>query len=568
MTESTIDGYRFDRFLRYDELTTWLHAVAHASPEIVEVASFGTSHEGRDLWLVTITDRATGSAETKPAHWVDASIHAVELTATVAACHLIHRLVSGWHDDDPIITELLRTRTMYVVPRVNPDGAELVLSDQPRLPRSSVRPWPWTDGHRWPGLAEQDVDGDGRILEMRIADPDGAWMPHPDEPELMVPVPAEGPPAGAVRYRLLTEGTITDYDGFTIPTPPDPEGLDLNRNFPAGWSTAVTGSGDHPLSEPEIDALVRAIVARPGICGYHALHTFGGVLLRPSSTQPDSALPSDDLWVWNELGRHATELTGYGVHSVYEDFTWDRTDLMSGAADDWAYEHLGIFGWTTEFWDPVHAATGTHASTMIWFHGPSDDERLAVYRWIRDQHPDGYVAWGAFEHPQLGPIEIGGWDRLHTWVNPPPSHLASEVAPHADAIIHQARCSPRLTIAHHRVHALGDDLWRVEVGISNTGWLPTYVSSHAAKHKLVREITAEISAEEPASQPIEIVDGPARRRAGQLAGRLALRFRDGNDGTPDRTLIAWTVRAARGSRLRCEVRHDRAGSAQMTIVLT
>lgn len=380
MTGSLLDEYRFDRYLRFDDLTAWLTAIAASAPDIVEMSAYGRSHEGRELWLMTITDRSTGAADTKPAHWVDASIHAVELTATVAACHLIHRLVTGWLTADPIIVDLLRTRTMYVVPRVNPDGAELVLSDEPRLPRSSVRAWPWADGHRWPGLAEGDVDGDGRILEMRIADPDGAWMGHPDEPELMVPVPAEGPSAGTARYRLLTEGTVTDYDGFTIPTPPYPEGLDLNRNFPAGWRTTVTGSGDHPLSEPEIDALVRAIVARPGICGYHAFHTFGGVLLRPSSTQPDSALPPSDIWVWNEFGRTATEATGYRVHSVYEDFTRDRNDLMSGAADDGAYEHLGIFGWTTEFWDPIHAATGEHASTMIWFHGPTDAERLVVYR--------------------------------------------------------------------------------------------------------------------------------------------------------------------------------------------
>ena len=39
----------------------------------------------------------------------------------------------------------------------------------------------------------------------------------------------------------------------------------------------MPGSGDHPLSEPEIDALVRAIVARPNICGYNAFHTSGGV---------------------------------------------------------------------------------------------------------------------------------------------------------------------------------------------------------------------------------------------------------------------------------------------------
>ena len=49
------------------------------------------------------------------------------------------------------------------------------------------------------------------------------------------------------RYRLLREGTIVDFDGFEIPTPREPQGLDLNRNFPAGLGTTVTGSGEFEI---------------------------------------------------------------------------------------------------------------------------------------------------------------------------------------------------------------------------------------------------------------------------------------------------------------------------------
>ncbi|HEY3486284.1 MAG TPA: M14 family zinc carboxypeptidase, partial [Ilumatobacteraceae bacterium] len=250
-------------FLRYDELNAWLDGVAADHPNLVSIERYGTSFEGRPLRLVTVTDESTGDADTKPAHWVDASIHAIELTGTAAACALIDHLVTGHRNGDPVVTEALRTRTFYVVPRVNPDGAEWALADHPRYRRSSVRPWPWHDGHRWPGLQVEDVDGDGRVLHMRLPDPNGAWMAHPDDTRLMVHVPAAGPPGGTPRYRVVLEGSVTDYDGWTIPTPRAPEGLDLNRNFPSGWGTNVSGSGDHPLSEPEIDALVRAIVARP-----------------------------------------------------------------------------------------------------------------------------------------------------------------------------------------------------------------------------------------------------------------------------------------------------------------
>ena len=79
----------FDRFLRYDELTAELHALAAEHPDLLQVESIGRSHEGRDLWLATVTDRATGPHDAKPAHWVDANIHATELTGSVAALHLL-----------------------------------------------------------------------------------------------------------------------------------------------------------------------------------------------------------------------------------------------------------------------------------------------------------------------------------------------------------------------------------------------------------------------------------------------------------------------------------------------
>ncbi len=556
--------YGFDRFLRYDELVAWLHQIAEQHPGLVSLDPYGHSHEGRDLWLVTVTDSSTGAHETKPAHWVDASIHAVELTATVAACHLIHRLVTGFGSDEAV-TRALQTRTFYIVPRVNPDGAEWVMADRPKFRRSSVRAWPWGDGHRWPGLQIEDVDGDGRILQMRIGDPAGGWMPHPEDARLMIPVPAEGAPSGTPTYRTLGEGSIADYDGFTIDTPDPVEGLDMNRNFPAGWGTGVPGSGDHPLSEPEIDALVRAIVARPNICGTNAYHTSGGVLLRPSSTRADAKLAPLDVWVWKQLAERGTALTGYPAHSVYEDFTWDPSETMSGAADDWSYEHVGVYGWTTEFWDIVHAATGTKQSTHFWYTGPNDAESLAVLRWCDEHHPDGYVEWYPFEHPQLGAIELGGWNNLSTWTNPPAALLLQEVQPHADFAVHQALCSPLLTVPHCRVARMGDDTWRIEAGVANEGWLATDITALARKEQLVKPITVEISAAD-ASQ-IEVIDGPARRKLGQLAGRAALRFSHGNDGTPERVLSSWVVRAPAGSAVRITAIHDRAGRVSTDCVL-
>jgi len=550
--------YDFDRFLRYDEMTNWLHETAAAHPELMTVLSYGHSHEGRDLWVATLTDAATGAHDTKPAHWVDANIHAIEVTGGVAALHLIHHLVSGF-GSNPMVTEALRTRTFYVVPRVNPDGVEWVLADSPQFRRSSVRPWPWRDAHLAPGLHERDLDGDGAIRSMRLPDPHGGWMAAPDEPRLLVRVPAEGAPAGARRYRVLAEGDIVDHDGFTIPTPAPPQSLDMNRNFPAGWGATVYGSGDHPLSEPEIDALVRAIVARRNICGYNAYHTSGGVLLRPSSTAADAALPPVDVWVWKHLGERGAALSGYTVHSVYEDFTFDRSETMSGAADDWAYEHLGVYGWTTEFWDVVQHATGVKAGNHTWYTGPTDAEERAVYAWTVVNHPEMYADWVPFDHPQLGLVEIGGWDEVFLWGNAPGPKLLTEVRPHAEFAVYQALCSPRLEVLHQQVIPLGGNTYRVEVGIANTGWLPTYISVKAQKDRLVLPLVAELTG-------AQVVGGPARQELGQLGGRLDMQFSSGkNDGTPERVLAAWIVQAAPGTRLTVAVSHQRAGAATVSV---
>jgi murein tripeptide amidase MpaA len=552
--------YAFDHFLRHDDLTTWLHATAAAHPGLMTVEQYGTSYEGRPLWLATLTDQSTGEHHTKPAHWVDANIHAIEVTGGVAALYIIEHLVKGF-GTDPQVTEALRTRTFYIAPRVNPDGVEWVLADNPRFRRSSVRPWPWSDAHRDPGLHVGDIDGNGRVLTMRMVDPNGAWMADAAEPRFMVRVPAEGAPAGTTRYRMLDEGVLHEYDGFTVPLPRNPESLDMNRNFPAGWGTGVTGSGDHPLSEPEIDALVRAIVARRNICGYNAFHTSGGVLLRPSSTTADSKLDPVDVWTWKELGIRGTALTGYTVHSVYEDFTWDKNDTMSGAADDWAYEHLGVFGWTTEFWDVIQIATGKKSNTDIWYVGPTAEQERAVYEWVKANQPHLYVDWQPFHHPQLGDIEIGGWDELHLWSNAPESMLLAEVKPHAEFAVYQALCSPRLEVLKSTATPLGEGTWKVEVGVANTGWLPTYISQHARAKKLVLPTVATLVG-------AEVVDGIARREIGQLEGRLANRFSYGkNDGTPDRKLVSWVVRGNVGDVVTIDVSNQRAGSCSVSIAL-
>src|SRR4051812_15163363 len=149
----------FDRFYRYDELSKLLHEVAAEHPELAQLQSIGKSHEGRDIWVLAVTQRATGPAEEKPAYWIDGNIHATEVAASAATLYFMQTLLQGY-GKDPDITRALETRAFYLCPRMNPDGAEWALADKPKWVRSSTRPYPY-DEEEIEGLTVEDIDGNG-----------------------------------------------------------------------------------------------------------------------------------------------------------------------------------------------------------------------------------------------------------------------------------------------------------------------------------------------------------------------------------------------------------------------
>lgn len=561
---------RFDHLYRYQELSEALHSLASAHPQLMTLESIGKSHEGRDIWLATVTNTATGPHHEKPALFVEANIHATEVTASTAALHLLHRLVTAYgHDAD--VTRAVDTRCFYVVARLNPDGVELALADRPRFVRSSTRAWPRPELQD--GLVEEDVDGDGRILTMRVPDPNGPWKASTEDPRLMVPrQPHEVAPGPF--WRLLPEGTIRNYDGVLVPLAPRVEGLDLNRQFPAGWRTEgeQAGAGPYPGSEPEIAALLKAVAARPNLCAYIAYHTFGGVHLRPYSDRDDDQLPTSDLRTYVEIGKQATAMTGYKAVSVYHDFRYEPKEVITGASDDWAYDHLGLYGWTTEFWSPISNAGIVDHKFIEWFDDHPVEDDLALLRWSdttlgRDV---GYVDWYPFEHPQLGPVELGGWHFFRVWSNPPPALMEAEIAPHSDFAVRHLLLSPRLELREASASRIGEpgedgrSTWRVLVVVENTGWMATNITERAMERKAVRPLEAEISLPDDAS----LAAGTARVELGQLTGRALKRSALlASDPTRDRAKVEWVLTAPVGALVSVEVRHQRAGVLRLEVAL-
>jgi murein tripeptide amidase MpaA len=556
---------RFDHFYRYAELTRLLEDYAAARPDLVALSSIGKSHEGRDIWLVTLTNQATGAAADKPALWVDGNIHAAELTASTACLYYLHTLVSGY-GEQRAATQLLDTRAVYLCPRLNPDGAELALADRPRHIRSSTRPYPY-DEAPVDGLSIEDIDGDGRILSMRVADPHGPWKKHPAEPRLMVA--REPGEFGGEYFRVLPEGSLKNWDGLVAAVNRDREGLDLNRNFPSLWRQEFeqVGAGPYPASEPEVRAMVHFVTSHPNIGAAVSFHTHSGVILRPMGTQSDDDMVPEDLWTYKRFSDLGEKLTGYPAISIYHDFKYHPKEIITGT-QDWLYEHLGALFWTVELWAPNREAGITDYDWIHWYRDHPVEDDLKLLKWSDEQCAGrAYVDWRPFMHPQLGAVEIGGWDKMNYWRNPPPALREREAARFPGWMTQIGLSLPKLELLRTEVRALGPDTWRVRLAVANAGWLPAYVSKRALARKTVRGVVFEIHLDGGAT----LVAGKPRIEGPQLEGHAPksslLAFLPNREPMADRAVAEWIVRARVGTRLSLSARAERAGVVRTEVVL-
>jgi murein tripeptide amidase MpaA len=556
---------RFDRFYRYAELTQILQSLVAEFPHLLSIESIGKSYEGRDIWVLTATNRTTGPAADKPAFWVEGNVHATEVAASVATVYCLHYLVTQYGRDADV-TRLLDSRALYLCPRVNPDGPEWALADSPRFIRSSTRTYPY-DEDAIDGLSVEDVDGDGRILQMRIEDSNGLWKSHPEAPALMVR--REPTEVGGKYYRILPEGTIEGYDRFTLKVKKPKQGLDLNRNYPAHWRQEFdqAGAGPYPTSEPEVRAQVEFLTSRSNVCGGVSFHTWSGVLLRPFDHSPDDEMVPEDLWTYEKIGAKGTELTGYPAISVYHEFRYYPKQVIGGTSD-WLFDHLGAFSWVVEIWSPMREAGIDKYRYIDWFRDHPIEDDLKIYRWnIEKLDGLAHVAWKAFDHPQLGKIEIGGWNRLHAFSNPPPKFLEREVAKFPKWVVWQALLTPKLELVAALAERVSATTWKIILVVQNTGWLPSYVSKRGMERKVVRGIQAEIDL--PATG--RLLAGKRRDDIGQVEGKAykhtSVSFWPDYHVTDDRVKSEWIVEGRPGDVIGLRATHQRAGAVRAEIQL-
>ncbi|EFH89256.1 M14 family metallopeptidase [Ktedonobacter racemifer] len=550
-------------YYTYEVLTQLLFELVEAHPQLATIESIGKSLEGREIWLITLTNQETGPALEKPAYWIDGNTHAGEVTGSTVALYTIWSYLTHYGQDEKI-TRLLDRTTFYILPRLSVDGAERYLTT-PYTLRSSTRPYPYDDTHDPDGLYPEDIDGDGEILMMRVPDPNGVWKSSRRDARIMRR--REIDEEGETYYHLMTEGIIRNYDGYLIPLAPRKEGLDINRNYPYQWAAEneQSGAGAYPFSEPETRAEAEFWRTHTNISGFASYHTTSGVLLRPYSTKSDDEMLPSDLEVFKLLGERSQKITDYPAVSTYHGFRYGPKDLTKGAMDDYAYDHLGWFGFTVELWDlPTTAGIGPR-DFIPWMRWHPEEDDIKLMQWNDEvMQGEAFEDWRPFEHPQLGPVEIGGWKSKLYRQNAPLRYLPEMCEKHSAFTLMHASLNPYLSLYALKVEQQAEQIYRITAIIENNGFLPTDTSAQARERRVVRPIQVTLSLPEE----VELLQGKQYQEVGQLEGRSnKLQGSYGRSITDHRCKVEWTIKGPTHATLELTVQAQRAGVLRHTIIL-
>jgi hypothetical protein len=449
----------WDRFYDHKGIGEILHRIAAAWPDRARVSSIGKSVQGRDIWMITVTNFNHGDPDRKPAMYIDGNIHSNEIQGSEFAMYTAWYLTE-MADSVSAVDSLLDDRVLYIVPTINPDARDHFIH-QPNTassPRTGLAPRD-NDGD---GVIDEDglddLDGDGNITQMRRRNPNGRLVTSPVDPRIMIPAPQ----GQSGEWEMLgREGIDNDGDGEVNEDADG--GYDPNRNWPWRWQPQYVqrGSDYYPTSLPETQAVMNFVLAHENIAGAQSYHNNGGMILRGPGVPQDEYRPQD-VRVYDVLGQTGEQiLPGYRYMIVWKDLytAW-------GGELDWFYGGRGIITFSNELW-----------TSFLLFDRPPDRtdrsdpddyrfDRLLLMR-------QAFVPWKPFNHPQYGPVEIGGFKK--NWGRVEPGFLLQADA-HRNMMftLFQTWNLPMVRVDSIASRSLGNGLTEVTAIIANRRLVPTH----------------------------------------------------------------------------------------------
>ena len=106
----------------YEEITSSLKKLVKKYPKIAKLFSIGKSVEGRELWVVKISDNVD-TDEVEPEFKYISSMHGDEITGRELTQYLIRDILEGYATDSRM-KALVDNTEIFIMPSMNPDGSK------------------------------------------------------------------------------------------------------------------------------------------------------------------------------------------------------------------------------------------------------------------------------------------------------------------------------------------------------------------------------------------------------------------------------------------------------------
>ncbi|MFU8813595.1 MAG: M14 family metallopeptidase [Balneolaceae bacterium] len=509
-----------ENYRNYQQMTSHLQQLASEYPGKTRLESMAVSPGGHDIWRLTV---GTGDLDNKPALAIVAGVDGAHILGIELALQTAEALLR-----DPRHAELIEDQVFYIIPNLNPDASAQFFSSLVYERSVNARE---TDLDRDGRVSEdpyQDLNGDGLITMMRVADNTGEWMPHPKDPRVLVKAdPLKGERS---QYRLFSEGLDSDKDGSFNE---DPEGgVNLNKNFTYQYPAFDYGAGEFPVSEAENRALLDWL--------FDAFNVYAVFTYSPGNNLSNP-------WTYNRADAAKRVITGIlqndagvfrSVSELYKEMVPQqnapRYELQPGGFLEWGYFHYARYSFGTGGW---------------WIPSVSDTDHDEVnaLAWADEQGYDIFVEWEEVDHPDFPnqTVEVGGI-KPFAMTTPPYALVDSLAGIHIEFITDLAAMRPGLVFENVMVEEAGRNLTRVTMDLYNRGQLPTSTEL-GTRSQWVRPINVwldtdgelEMVSGRPHVQIDRLEGGASQRLTWLVRGRGSVSVRA---GTPSAGFAAFTQR--------------------------
>lgn len=542
----------------YAELSNALKALVSQNNKIASLTSIGKTGQGRDIWAIQISGTKGKSALEKQALLICGNLEADHVIGSEVALGIAQYLINGYGKNQEV-SDLLDKRTFYIIPRANPDGAEMFFNNT--LYEYSGNLTPRDEDYDW--LTDEDgpedLNGDGKITLMRVKDKDGDWFIEKENPRLLKKKEKDTPVD--LLYKIYPEGL--DNDGDELYNEDGPGGFNINRNFPHNFGYDIKGLKVYPASENETRAIIDFMnrydenfqtAPYKNICGVLIFSKYdnlaagvgidGGEPTFPEVKKDDSMqeemqfrfgrrrsreeqqparakdpqskkTDDDDVWLFKQASEKYKEITGieYAV-----------SEKPVGSLLEWSYFVYGVPAFSANLWSLREEKKGRPDSTIGKKENqekPEGTERRSMPNRKfpgrpaekgagKSESPNNDEKWLSWIDEQNNGVGFVNWEKFqhqqlgeveiggfypYIKINPPGYQIDSLSQSHAKFALQLASQFADISMDEPIIKKMSSNLFKLKIKIHNNGDLP-YASAMGLKTRNISPIVLQLKFED------------------------------------------------------------------------